>query len=237
MVFRIQGEQRLDFKIHNTTWEPVDFDGLKLVRKPAPQKRENLAKSIVQGKSKELYKQIGKSVQMSNRKKLLSDDYVVIDIETTGLSFDEDRIIEVAAIHVKNGHVTDEFSTLVRSCDIVPPEITALTGITTDMMLQGMAPAEALSKLCDFIGSNRLVCHNASFDLTFLQIECKRVDIKMRKNPITDTLIMARRKIVQVNDYKLYSIAQYFNLSAKTLHRALDDCHLTHRIYMKLNEI
>lgn len=234
MVFHSNNEQYFDFKIHNSTWEPVDFDGLSLIKRPSSINRNVTDNFQTVSRASSLLKR--KSIQTSFQQKISADDYVVVDIETTGLSFDEDRIIEIAAILIKEGTIVNEFSTLISSCDIVPSEITYLTGITTDMIHQyGVPPSIALTKFLEFIGDYRIVCHNANFDLTFLNIEFKRLGMKLRRRPISDTLILAKKKVSQIKDYKLSSIAMYLEIPTESIHRALSDCYLTYKIYEKLN--
>lgn len=222
MVYNAAGEQKLDFRVHNTTWEPVDFDGIKLMRRPNMQELE-------------------KRTDVANGKKIkrIHENYVVIDLETTGLSVEEDEIIELAALRVIEGEPTEEFSVLVHIDKQIPVSIQELTGITTDrMQREGRAMSEALRDFLNFVGEARVICHNAPFDYAFLQKTCKKNNLPDFVNPCTDTLVLSRKRVEGIENFKLETVARKLAvMMSGKLHRALNDCYLTHGIYVKLNEI
>lgn len=165
-------------------------------------------------------------------------DYVALDIETTGLSVQEDRIIEVAAIRVKDREVIEEFQTLVDLGIDLGSSITDLTGISQDMLKkEGISIWTALEKLTAFVGSDPIVCHNADFDCSFLMQEAKRNQIKLFRNKSIDTLSLARKRVNGVQKYTLTALCDHFGIDATGAHRALKDCYLVKAVFEKLNEI
>lgn len=164
-------------------------------------------------------------------------EYVVIDIETTGLRAAEDEIIELAAIKIVDGIETDSFSCLIAAEERVPETITKLTGITQKMLdSQGKELKSSLKAFLDFIGKNKIICHNLSFDIIFLQKACRKCGYPTIMNSSEDTVKTARKKLDDVSDYKLTTLASYFGLERQK-HRALDDCRLLFQVYEKLLKI
>ena len=240
MVYSSNGEQKLDFAVHNTTWVPVDYDGIKLVRKPGIKKREKNFEQVEPDKAAmsraEIFYQV-QQIQKHQARKRCTAEYVVLDLETTGLNITRDQIIEVAAIRVKEGREVSCYSSLIH-CDSLPETIIELTGITSDNLKnEGKPIAQVLKELLEFIGDTRIVSHNASFDWRFLQQACKQNDILPRHPHITDTLNLARQKVEDVEDYKLLTLSKYFRFAILEPHRALADCRLTHQLYEKLKRI
>ena len=151
---------------------------------------------------------------------------VVFDFETTGLYASADRIIEIGAVRLVDGKVTDELSLLCDPGVPLKPKITEITGIT-DIMLSGKEkPAEAVQKLLDFIGDNAVAAHNAPFDMGFLQAECGRMGVTFRA-PVIDTLVLARRLYPGQRSYKLGALCRQLGVSLKNAHRAVHDAGAT----------
>lgn len=230
MAFSSNSEQKLDFRIHNTNWEPVDFDGLKLVRR-------NVEKQDISRNNEMTKAEIFHQSRIKQRLAKPQDrEYVVINVETTGIG-QSDKIIELAAIYVKNGTVEDSMSALIK-CDILlPEEIVELTGITDEMLSEeGLLITDALKKFCEFCGDKQLVGHNINFDMRFIQKECMESGISQMQNKLVDTMKLARKKLDDVKGYSLQLVAEYFGIDDGKFHRALDDCMVTYRIFEKLNE-
>ena len=239
MVFHTMGEQHMDFRVHNTTWEPVDFEGLKLMRRPLPSARENSQTMVLErGFSKAAKMQKVDRIKRARKRTLKEDSYIVLDLETTGLSCAVHEIIEIAALCIVHDAVEAELSMLVQCQTSLPENISKLTGITDEMLRkQGIPLHKALSQIISFVGNRSIVCHNAAFDFGFLHAACQRMGLSMFHNPCIDTLTLSRRKVFDVEDYKLNTIANYFSMDTSNHHRALADCYLTYGIYKKLNEL
>lgn len=235
MVYTTNNEQRMEFRVHNTAWQPVDFDGIKLMRRPLPQSAAE--EPLKPGFSKAAHYQMATRAQSARNKAKESESYTVIDLETTGLHAETDQIIEYGALRVKGGEATERFSALVRCETKLPSKITALTGITDAMLqAQGQPPAQALDAFLRLIGRDKLVGHNIAFDLEFLRAACRKYDCQMAANRSADLLDLARRRVDGVADYKLPTLAVHFGLPAQPAHRALPDCELVQAIYEKLKQ-
>lgn len=235
MVYTAAGEQRMEFRTHNTSWEPVDYDGIKLMRRPLPQTQAG-AVDLKPGFSKAAKYQMAQHMAQKAARTSGKDDYTVIDLETTGLHAATDSIVEYGAVRVRDGRPAEEFSALVRLETPLPMEISRLTGITQAELEGGMDAAAALEAFLAFVGKDVLVGYNLQFDLEFLRAACTRNQKPVLTNRRIDLLPLARRKVMGVANYKLLTLAQHFALADKVEHRALPDCRLTQKVYAKLKE-
>ncbi len=156
---------------------------------------------------------------------LLPRQFIVLDLETTGLSSEINEIIEIGAIRAKlddDRHAT--FQALVKPDRKVPRKITQMTGITQEMIDQGGLPlAEALRQFVEFIGDLPIVTFNADFDMAFLQSAARKHGIKIT-NSYTCALKRARRAWPGLPSYRLADLAKMGHLSEEDTHRALGDC-------------
>lgn len=237
MVYTAAGEQKMEFRTHNASWEVVDYDGIRLMRRPLPQAQPRTeATELKPGFSKAAKYQMAQKMAQRAARPPGKQDYTVIDLETTGLRAAADAIVEYGAVRVRDGRPEEEFSALVRLEAPLPAEIARLTGITQEELEGGMDAADALEKFLDFVGKDTLVGHNLQFDLEFLRAACLRNQKPVLTNRMVDLLPLARRNIMDISSYKLITLAQYFALADKVEHRALPDCRLTQKIYSKLNE-
>lgn len=160
---------------------------------------------------------------------------VVFDFETTGLSPDMgDRAIEIGAVLIENGKITDRFQQLMNPGVRIPLFIENLTGITNAMVKESRRNAEVMSQFYDFIAGHNLVAHNASFDERFLRAEFRRIK-KYCASGIACSLLAARRIFQQAPNHQLMTLAQYKNLpSAGVYHRALADAEVTAHLWLSL---
>jgi DNA polymerase III epsilon subunit family exonuclease len=162
----------------------------------------------------------------------LPTQFVVFDLETTGLNPEKHEIIEISAVRVNVGSdVHDTFTSLVRSKKKVPKRITEITGITSEMLeTQGDSLEVAIGEFIKFAGNLRLVAFNAPFDYAFLSKAALRFGITI-DNPVSCALDMARRAWPKLKSYKLAKLANTGGLDTKGIHRALKDCELTVTVY------
>lgn len=165
------------------------------------------------------------------------DDYVLVDIETTGLSPIYDDIIEIGAIKVENNKMVDEYSQLIKIDRILPQKITELTGITDSMLATGKMPKTVLEEFVNFVGNNVIIGHNVNFDLGFLCNKCKKYLDYNLNNDYIDTLYLARKLVPNSINHKLGTLAKLFNISYEGAHRGLKDVEITYEVYNKLKEI
>ena len=261
LVFSTNNEQRMDFRIHGETWEPIDFDGLKLMLRPSPARiKEKQSKRSENNKtgfsnaakfqqakrfSKKSLKSEGDVVlkkTTENENFLMS--YVVIDLETTGFGPSKAEIIEVGALKVINGEITDTFQSFIKIEKEVPEVIINLTGITNeDLAREGKELTDVMVSLCEFIEENPLIAHNMPFDISFLKVAFDKCCLARPVNKTIDTLALAKKMNDNLNSYKLEELVKHFELEMTEddfeekkykLHRSLGDCYMTHLLYQKL---
>lgn len=165
-------------------------------------------------------------------------DYVVFDLETTGISAEEDLIIEISAIKVKEHKPVEEFSTLVNPGTHIPIGATNINGITDDMVKDAPGLKTVLTDFLSFAGENILVGHNIqSFDLLFLYKAAEELLRRDVPNDYVDTLYMARLCLPQLPRYRLTDISAYFNIETEGAHRALNDCLMNQQCYEKMGAL
>ena len=233
MIYSAQNEQHFDFRVHNTTRKVRDFDGIKLMMRPNTSVPTE--EKLQPGFSKYSKRKIA---QRRNEKlNAQADEYVFIDIETTGLDMAKDRIIEIAALTASKEKIISSWSRLVKSNEPIPKNIVELTGITDEMLQSGANIYDALSELTKIIQGKTVICYNKKFDIRFLQNEFIKNEIASPFGKVLDLLAAARRKIDDVQNYKLGTVAEYLGVGSKNYHRALADCETLYKVFLKLNEI
>lgn len=164
-----------------------------------------------------------------------SQSYVVFDLETTGLNYRQDEIIEIAAIKCA-GQETLSFNELVKPKSDVPANITKLTGITNEMLQNAGSIDIVLPKFLDFIGKCRLVGHNIkTFDVLFINKACQDAGLSKLKNDITDTLTLAKKALPGLDNYRLSTVCRHYGIDASGAHRALEDCCMCNECYIRMS--
>lgn len=162
------------------------------------------------------------------------DDYIVFDLETTGFSPINDKIIEIGALKYQNDKLIDTFDVLINPKLLVPEKITELTGITNEMVRDKETIEIVLPQFLQFIEDYPLIAHNSSFDLSFLEENIKNLNLKKLENKTIDTLELARKNIPTYN-HKLTTLKNYFHLNYAS-HRSLEDCYVTQYVYIYCKE-
>ncbi|MGL4605875.1 MAG: PolC-type DNA polymerase III [Eubacteriaceae bacterium] len=160
-------------------------------------------------------------------------EFIFFDLETTGLVPGNHRIIEIAAVKIRNKQVIDSFSTLVNPKCEIPPFITNLTGITNQMAENGLDEREALEKFLEFSEDLILVAHNAPFDMSFLNHALRENNL-VRESTVVDTLAMARSILTQMARHNLKKLCSHFKIEMGNHHRALDDAVASAKVFSKL---
>ena len=182
----------------------------------------------------------GVSKQIDKRGKNITnfiDNYVLVDIETTGLSPIYDDIIEIGAIKVKNNKMVDSYNQLIKIDRNLPEMITQLTGITDEMLKTGKLPQVVLEEFIEFVQADVIIGHNVNFDLGFLQNKCKKYLGYSLSNDYIDTLFLARKLVPNSINHKLGTLAKLFNINYDGAHRGLKDVEITYELYNKLRKI
>jgi len=158
------------------------------------------------------------------------DAYVVFDIETTGFSSTNNHIIEIGAVKVVNGEITERFSEFVNPREPIPFEIEKLTGIHDEMVIHAPGIEEILPKFLEFSKGAVMVAHNAGFDMSFIYANARLLSIPLKKT-VVDTVGLARVLLPGLNKYKLDVVAKALNISLENHHRAVDDAEATAGIF------
>lgn len=166
----------------------------------------------------------------------LDDTYIVFDLETTGFSAIKDRIIEIGAVKVVKGEIVERFSTFVNPKRPIPFEITQLTGITDEMVMESPGIEIILPQFLEFAGDGVLVAHNAGFDVGFIEQNCRYLDIEP-DFVYVDTVALARVLLPTLSKYKLNVVAKALGISLENHHRAVDDAAATSEIFVKFVEM
>lgn len=162
----------------------------------------------------------------------LTGDFVVFDLETTGFSAVNDKIIEIGAVRVSGGKICDRYSTFVNPEIPIPERITDLTTITNEMVKDAPQIETVLPEFLDFIGDNVLVAHNAGFDHGFIKAKANELGIETDFT-VVDTVGLARVLFPELAKFKLDNIAKRLKISLENHHRAVDDAGATAEIFEK----
>ncbi len=177
-----------------------------------------------------------KSIIDNPKGQSLNDTYVVFDLETTGFSPLNNKIIEIGAVKVENGRITDRFSTFVNPEVPIPFKIEELTSIRDDMVLDAPKIEEILPEFLKFCEGAIMVAHNAGFDMSFISKNCERQGLECEYTVI-DTVALARVLLPQLNRFKLDTVAKALKISLDNHHRAVDDAACTAEIFVKFIEM
>ena len=179
----------------------------------------------------------------------LPNNYIVIDIETTGLDFEYCHIIEIAAVKYEDGKAVDTFSSLIKPplehayyplrndgagewiARYIDEYISDLTGITNEMLEKAPNPVDIMPKLRDFLGDSVLIAHNANFDINFLYDALEKYCNAYLTNNFIDTLRIARKVFPELSHHRLSDIAQACQAAQVEAHRAEADCLVTGKCY------
>ncbi|MCI5856100.1 MAG: PolC-type DNA polymerase III [Agathobacter sp.] len=162
----------------------------------------------------------------------LDDKYVVFDIETTGFSPKVNKIIEIGAVKVENGAITDKFSTFVNPQVPIPFRIEELTSIKDDMVVGYPTIDVILPQFVEFCKDCIMVAHNADFDMSFILKNCEELGIDFAPTYV-DTVALARILLPSLNRFKLDTVAKAVGVSLENHHRAVDDAGCTAEIFVK----
>ena len=177
-----------------------------------------------------------KDIIVDSKGQSLNDSYVVFDLETTGLSPDKNKIIEIGAVKVVDGAITERFSTFVNPEVPIPYNIEQLTSIKDDMVLDAPRIEEILPEFMKFCEGTVMVAHNAEFDTGFIRKNCERKGLPFDFT-IADTVALARILLPQLNRFKLDTVAKAVGVSLDHHHRAVDDAACTAEIFVKFIEM
>ncbi|MDE7029522.1 MAG: PolC-type DNA polymerase III, partial [Lachnospiraceae bacterium] len=177
-----------------------------------------------------------KEIVTNEKGQTLDQTYVVFDIETTGFSPVTNRIIEIGAVKVECGQITDRFSAFVNPEVPIPFEIEKLTGINDSMVIGADTIEKVLPEFLEFVGDAALVAHNANFDVGFIRENARRQGIAVDFTYV-DTVGIARMLLTGQAKYTLDAVAKTLKISLENHHRAVDDAECTAEIFLKFAEM
>ena len=176
-----------------------------------------------------------KNIVTDSRGQSLDSTFVVFDIETTGFSAVNDRIIEIGAVKVENGMITEKFSEFVNPERPIPFEIEKLTSINDRMVEDAPNISVILPKFMDFCGGSVLVAHNADFDTGFIRHNCEVLGLTYDYTYV-DTLGIARSFLEGLKNYKLDTVVEAMGCTLANHHRAVDDAGATADVFVRFLE-
>ena len=165
----------------------------------------------------------------------LDSEFIVFDIETTGLSVAACGITEIGAVRIRAGEVLERFNTFVNPEMPIPEKITELTGITDEMVADAPKIDEAIPAFLKFCGDRLLIAHNANFDTSFIRAAAEKLKISFT-NPYLDTVALSRFANPDLKKHKLDILAEHYGLGDFNHHRACDDAEMLAMIYFKMSE-
>ena len=173
----------------------------------------------------------GVPIALNEMGQSFEDEYIIFDLETTGFSSKNDKIIEIGAVKIKNGQIIDRFSEFVYPKCKIPYKITELTSITDDMVKDAPPIEVVLPRFMEFIGGAAVVAHNAAFDTSFIKKNCEDLGLEFNST-IVDTVPLARFLYPDLKRVKLNLVAKHLGISLENHHRAIDDAKATADIFI-----
>ncbi len=163
---------------------------------------------------------------------VLKTSYVVFDTETTGLDYEKDEIIEIGAVKIKGGVITEQFQTLVKPNQKIPVTATEINNITDEMVARAPSGERVITDFYNWAKGSTLVAYNASFDMKFIQALAKKMG-RYFDNPVLDALALAKSKL-KLSRYKLSDVVKRLNVTLNNAHRALADTVATAEVFLIL---
>lgn len=165
-------------------------------------------------------------------KRSISDEYVTIDIETTGFNVEKDNIIELAVCKVRNKRIIDSFTSFINPMKPIHKAITEVTGITDNMLKDADTINIVLNKLVDFIGDLPIVVHNADYVMKFIKAN---TNIKL-ENEVIDTLTLSKKKLPHLKIYTIKAILEFSGNSDVVLNRSIDYARVIAKVFETLKD-
>lgn len=234
MSYAKRNEIGYDFKVHNSNREVIYCEGIPLVF--FAQKSNTTTSQQLGFSNAAKYKKIKRVNQYRKEiKKNKSENYVIVDVETTGLNSDKDRIIEIAAIKMLDNELII-FQNLIKIEDKLKNEIIELTGIKDETLAsEGKSISIVLDDFLDFVGDSIIVGYNINFDISFINAELKKSGHEILKNKAICLLQETKRQQKLLRDYKLSTVLKKYNIPTEGLHRAYVDAKAEFELATKLN--
>jgi len=158
------------------------------------------------------------------------DKYIVLDIETTGISPEFEEMTEIGAAYIEDGEVVRTFNELIKPGKLIPPKIVELTGITDAMVQNAATIEEVMPIFIDFCGDLPILGHNVMFDYSFLKTAAKRAGLTFEKKAL-DTMVLSRQFLNNQRSHSLTNLIANLGIDRANAHRGLDDALATYELY------
>ncbi|XJS11050.1 type I-E CRISPR-associated endoribonuclease Cas2e [Aerococcaceae bacterium WGS1372] len=237
MSYAYRNEIGYQFETFNTDRKVIDYDGVPLVMLRAPDtvnEDSNLNYGFSNASKFRKARKYSTNKVQTKEAKLLN--YVVVDIETTGLDYKACDIIEIGAVKVESGEIS-KFQKLINIGKEIPETITELTGITHGLLdSKGVRVSDALNEFVEFVGDFDIVDYGIDYDVTFLNETLKKLDQKVLTNKVYDLMRFVKKEKLFLSDYKLQTALGGYEISDKVTHRALEDAELIYQLSIKVNK-
>ncbi len=159
--------------------------------------------------------------------------YIAFDVETTGLDPQINEIIEIGALKVRDGRITERFMEFIHPQETISPTITNLTGITNEMVTDARQSSEVITDFLEFCENDILIGHNVRFDYSFMKMGASRCGLSFEKSGI-DTLKIAQKTLASLPSKSLSDLCEYYQIENKAAHRAYHDALATAKLYQTL---
>ncbi|WP_270646386.1 PolC-type DNA polymerase III [Paeniclostridium hominis] len=167
----------------------------------------------------------------------MNKDYVVVDLETTGLDpYKGCEIIEIGVTEINNNEIGRNYSRLIKPNGIIPSLITDITNISNEMVENEKSLEEVLPKFRQYIGDKTIIAHNAKFDLKFLNYYLNKMGLEPINNYICTLELLKQNKEYKGKNKKLETACEYYNIENKNAHRADSDTLATAKLFLILNK-
>jgi len=233
MTYANRNELGYQFETYRTQRKNISYDGVPLVM--IPKNEEESRNQLEKGFSKAA--NFRKAKKFASKKQVhFPINYVVIDIETDGLNSKENHMIEIAAIKISNGE-EEKFQKFLKYDYDLPKEITDLTGITKEMLIEGGEDIKKVLKgFVDFIGNFPLVGYNLNFDVEFINSYLDKYKMHSLTNKKIDILPLIKKENMFLSSYKLENVLPVYDVHENVNHRAMEDAYLIYKLSTKVNE-
>ena len=212
MVYSAPGEQKMAFRVYHSPWEPVDLEGITLMRRPTPATApsETLPKNF----SNAAHRRMQQRRSTENTK--TSDVYFAAALTAAGKPPGAEEISEIAAVRVEDGEICAHMQFQIGAGE------------------DGKTLSEALQEFLQFVGTGKLVLYDAAAVFRYLRAACRSCGQPILRNPITDVLLVVRRRLHGIRDLNLFTAAERLGLAIPEERNAVSECEMTVRVYEKL---
>ena len=233
LVFTTNNEQGFDFAVSGTIWEPVDYDGLKLMRIPSLNRMQKEGDDPEKGEDLSRDEQIRITQYRKKKDTFVGKKYVVLDVKTTGPDVKVDRIIEIGAIKVQDGKIIDTYDAFIKINQKLPENIEGLTGISDQYINDnGISLRDGLIGLERFVDGEMVIGYNIlDFDIRVLRYECKRENVDFYLKRVKDIYLAVKKKMKEISNYRLETVAEQLEIVIEERRRAIDDCKIEIQIF------